>query len=811
MHIGRFCGRNACLVAVAVLAVLPAGSAALAARPHLARITPCGGQRGTEVDVVLAGQRLADAQELMLYEPGIRVLKLDPKNQSTVQARLALAPDCRLGVHAVRIRSATGISNLLLFSVGALPEIEEAEPNNDFAHPQKIPLGVTVNGVVQNEDVDHFLVEAKKGQRLSAEIEGIRLGLTFFDPSLEILDARRYVLAGADDTPLVRQDAAVSMVVPADGSYIVRVRESAFGGSGDCHYRLHVGAFPRPLAVYPAGGRPGETLDIRWLGDALGQRIEKLTLPGRSDGFALVAQDAQGVAASANSFRLVDLKNILENEPNDTPAQATPAEAPAALNGILNKPGDVDCFRFAARQGQVFDIRVHARSLRTPVDSVLAVLRSSGAAVASNDDTDTPDSSVRFTAPADDQYVVQVRDQLGSGGAEYVYRVEVTPLQPRLVLSLPERTQFEDIVAPVPAGNRLALLVAAQREDFGGPVSLELKGLPPGMSAEVVAFGPDDSTVPVLLSAAPDAKPAGALVDVVGRHQAGNSVVEGHLRQRTSLVRGANNREVCNHYTDRLAVAVTQPAPFSLEIVPPKVPLVQNGTMELRVRAQRQPGFQGPITLHMLYNPPGVSSPVAVTLPEGQSEARIPLTADGKAAVRTWKIAVLGEADVGNGPVTVSSPLANLEVAEPLFRFQFPIVAVDQGQATELVVKVEKKKDFAGAARVELLGLPHGVSAEPQEFSKDASEVRFAVKTSGDSPVGPHKSLVCRAVVMAEGEPITHLLGSGELRIQKPLPPKQTAAAPAPAPPSSPPAKRAPRALSRLEKLRLEKQQGKTP
>ncbi len=51
-----------------------------------------------------------------------------------------------------------------------------------------------------------------------------------------------------------------------------------------------------------------------------------------------------------------------------------------------------------------------------------------GAGVAGNDDTDTPDSYVRFTAPADDQYVIVVYDQLGQGGPDYVYRIEVTPV-----------------------------------------------------------------------------------------------------------------------------------------------------------------------------------------------------------------------------------------------------------------------------------------------------------------------------------------------------------------------------------------------
>ena len=75
----------------------------------------------------------------------------------------------------MRLRTATGISELRTFWVGALPIVEEKEPNSDFAAPQKVPMNVTVHGVVQSEDVDYFLVEAKKGQRLTAEIEGMRL------------------------------------------------------------------------------------------------------------------------------------------------------------------------------------------------------------------------------------------------------------------------------------------------------------------------------------------------------------------------------------------------------------------------------------------------------------------------------------------------------------------------------------------------------------------------------------------------------------------------------------------------------------
>ncbi len=688
---------------IALLALWPA--AAPAADPQISRIVPAGGQRGTQLDLKLEGPRLADAQGLLFYELGIEVKRFEVAGGKPL-ARLALAPDCRVGYHALRVRTASGISNLVTFSVGTMPEIDEVEPNNDFQHAQKIPLNVTVNGVVENEDVDYFAVEARKGQRLSVEIEGLRLGETFFDPCVAIYDTRRFLLAGADDTPLVWQDAAISAVVPQDGSYLIEVRESSFGGSDRCRYRLHVGTFPRPLAVFPPGGRPGESLEVRWLGDAAGPWSEKITLPGstphapREDmrhaerdeyrgpntAFGLLAHDDRGTAPSSNPFRISDLKNVLEVEPNDTPAQATPFEAPAALNGVIAKDGDVDMFKFGAKQGQVYDVRVHARSLRSPLDSVLEIRRSNGAVIAANDDTTTPDSYLRLSAPADDQYIIAIRDHLGRGGPEYVYRIEVAPVRPRLTLDLPERQQYVDVTAPVPKGNRIALMLNAQREDFGGEVTLEARGLPQGVSVEMASVPADQNRVPVLLTASDDAPPAAALVDLVGRAKQGDQLIEGHLVQRTVLVRGNNNNDAWGRTEERMAMAVVQSVPFAVQIVEPKVPLVQSGSMEIKIVARRKSDFKGPINVTMLYDPPGVSNPSSVTIPEGKDEAALPVTADRRAPPGVWKIAVIGEAAVGDGQVRVSSQLARLEVSEPFLKFYFPNVASQQGQETEQAV-----------------------------------------------------------------------------------------------------------------------------
>src|SRR5690606_37336576 len=103
------------------------------------------------------------------------------------------------------------------------------------------------------------------------------------------------------------------------------------------------------------------------------------------------------------------------------------------------------------------------------------------------------------------------------------------------------------------------------------------------------------------------------------------------------------------------------------DIVQPKAPLVRDGSMQLKVVATRNEGFKAPIAIRMLYNPPGIGSSGSIKIEEGQTEAEIPLTANGGAQLGVWKIAVLGTADVGNGSMEVSTQLADLTVADSFF------------------------------------------------------------------------------------------------------------------------------------------------
>jgi hypothetical protein len=783
-----------------------------AASPELNIILPRGGQRGTEVVLNLQGARLADAKELVLYQPGLQVEKLEVVNPGHVKATVKIAADCPLGEQSLRIRCASGTSTLRTFWVGALPCVDEVEPNNEFVKPQAIAMNCTVHGLITPEDVDYFVVDAKKGQRLAVEIEGMRLGTAFFDPAIAILNEKRFELATSDDTPLLGQDACCSIIVPDDGKYVIRVRESAYGGSPASYYRLHVGTFPRPMAVFPPGGKVGEETEFTYLGDPSGEIRKKIKLgePAADGKVRIHCDDAGGISPSPMLVRVSALTNFNEVEPNDTPQQATPGQAPCAFNGIINKPGDHDYFKFAAKKGEVFDIRCHARKLGSPLDAVMWVSYPDGRMIAANDDAEgSPDSFLRFTAPEDKEYVIGIRDHLYKGGPLFVYRIEVTPVEPRLSVGvitygIPMTQERQTI--DVPQGNRYAALVAVARADIGGDDDIGVVGLPDKVTAKADPMPAGLTVIPMVFEAAADAPMAGTLGSLTVAPVAKNIKVPTRFAQTIDLVFGQNNVTYATTRVDRLAMTVTEPVPYSIRIVEPKAPLVRNGIMQMKVVAERRDGHKAAINLQPLFNPPGVAANT-VTIPEGQNEAVMTLTANGGAAVGKWHYVVMAQSTAKDGPVWVSSQLAPLEVGVQPVTFAFEKVAAEQGKVISLRGKVALGGPFEGAAKVKMFGLPNKVTAADIEVDAKATELSIPLTLAADSPPGQHRNLICQVTLMHSGEPVVYTAGVGELRIDKPPPPKANQPAAPPPPAAKPPAAKTEKPLSRLEQLRKDQQE----
>jgi len=790
---------------------------ASAADPTLSIILPRGGQRGTEQVFRFTGARLDDAAEILFYEPGFEVLEIKPADANNIDVKVRIAPDCALGEHTAQVRTKSGISDYRTFFVGALPAVEEKEPNTDFAAPQDVELNVTVSGTVDNEDVDYYRVKATKGQRISVEVEAMRFGQTLFDPYIAILNDKRFELAAEDDSPLVKQDAATSIIAPEDGVYIVEMRDSGYGGDGNSRYRLHIGTFPRPTAVFPPGGKAGETIDVTFIGDANGPITKSVVFP--ADGSietTVYIDDANGITPSGHVLSVSPYPNALEAEPNNGFENATVvAEFPASFNGILQEPGDVDIFRFTAKAGQVFEVECYGRRIRSPIDTVMNLYKATGEGITGNDDSRGPDSYFRWQIPADGDYAIRIADHLNRGGAEFTYRVEFQEVKPSLNLGIPRLARYSQTRQQVyvPKGNRFATLISAERLNFGGELTIDGVELPAGITMVAPPMAANMNVMPVVFEAAADAPLAGALVDFHMKATDAAVNVTGRFKNRADFViAGPGQSLYVWKDVERLPVAVVDELPFHIEIVQPTVPIVRNGMMMLKIVAKKKEGWDENIQVQFPYRPPGIGANSEITIAKGQTEALYQINADANAAIGKWPIFALGSANV-NGAAWASTQMATLEVAEPYVGLTVQRSSVEQGKETEILVDVQVLKELKTPAQVILLGLPHKVTAEPLQITAETKELVFKVITAADSPEGTHKNVFCQVTVMENNESIVHArVGDSELRIDKPLPMPVAVPMPAPMPaavvaaapmPAAPPAEKR---LTRLEKLRLESQ-----
>lgn len=796
-----------------ILACCLMGGAVMAAYPVLSSTTPRGAQRGSEVKIVIAGDKLSDFETLKFFTPGFTVKSVEKVEEKRVECTLAVAPDVQTGNHLVRVVTKTGISHGRQFFVGHYPNVDEVEPNNDLDLAQTVDFNQTIEGVVTSEDVDYFKIAAKKGQRITLEAEGLRLGYGTFDPYIAILDKDRFEKVASDDTILHRQDGYCSWVPEEDGEYYIMMRDSSYRGSGSAFYRLHIGSYRRPEVVYPAGGKAGTTTPVRFIEKDGASFEEQVTIPAEAEENIMLFATSEEPAASGNPFRVVSFDNTMEVEPNDSAAVATPVstQGVAALNGIIEKPGDVDFFKLSLKKGQKLLVQGFGQSIGSPIDMVVNVYNPKGGSLSGNDDgggTRRLDSKMTVDIPEDGDYTVRITDHLERGGPNFVYRIELAATPKELFFSSPQftvnDTHYRQFIT-VPKGGRYATLVNISRSNVSGDFKFAMENLPPGMKLLTTDLPKDYSSIPLLFESTPDAPLGSAVAPITLQPTDPAQGVVGKLRQSFDVVREGNVIYLTETH-DKLPVAVVEEAPYSLEIVNPGVPLAAGGVLNLKVVAKRKEGFKAPIRVFMIWKPNGISSLGEQTIPEGGTETTFVLDAKPELAASKWNFTVMGEADAGAGRVYNASPYCEVETVPAHFKAPaMSLAAVEQGQETVMLAKLEQLIPFEGEATAQVIGLPESIVVEPATITKDTTEVQFKVKTTDKSPVSKQSNLFVKVEVPVKGGTITHRIAVGStLRIDAP---RKAAPAPAAVAAAATPAAKAPPApkpLSRLEQLRQE-------
>jgi hypothetical protein len=632
---GMLCG-------LAVVAVLAGPAAAQQATPQVPQpkiyaLQPPGGKAGTTVDVrISSGSDLDGTDRLIFSNPGItaQALKEDPSRvypQGRAlegKFKVTIAADVPPGIYEVRAAGYFGVSNARRFAVGDRDEIAEKEPNNDVATAQEPPLGAVINGTCDAQGFDCFKVPAKKGQRILAECQSLRLDsraqvvLTLIDPSGREL--RRIASTRS-------RDALLDFTAEHDGPYVVKVNDLLYRGGDEFFYRLTIGSQPwidfvdppvlkpgadNAVTVYgrnlPGGspaegveidGRPLEKLAVTIKAPAVGEPpTETLLRPGDAS-----ADLISWRLAGSNPVRLLLSEEAIvrETEPNDAPDQAQAIKAPAIVVGRFQSRGDRDWYQIELAKGDKVWIDVVSQRLGLPVDPQIVIQQAGDTAkdLQEVDDLASPlpvmpnnvekryrahsdDPAVVFTAPADGKYRILVRDQFGSdqGDPRLFYAMTVRAPKPCFSLvGIPvETTPVDGKLAQVNCivrrgGSDRLRVIAYRREGFDGPIRLEAEGLPAGLSANPAIIGALDTSADFIFKAAADAPAFAGPVKIVGK--SGDLVRPVRSAEVLFNVADMQKEPVVTRITDTVGVAIDEhfTAPLALQVVPTDVQRMSRG------------------------------------------------------------------------------------------------------------------------------------------------------------------------------------------------------------------------------------------
>jgi hypothetical protein len=515
---GRMAVRAAACVAALWFAATPA--CVQAKPPVVTSLFPAGARQGTTVLVTASGTFDRWPVGGWSDGPGVTVEPLAEKGKLWVSVAEGTAP----GVYWVRLYDEEGASALRPFVVGALPEVNEVEPNDDPARAQPLDRpAVTVNGrLARSGDVDGFAVALRRGETLVASVEANRRLGSPMDGLIQVARPDGIVLAANDDDH--DRDPQLAFEAPADGTYVVRTfafpatpdARISFSGAPTYIYRLTLTTrgfvdHPYPLAV--ARDAPGP---VRAEGWNIESATGTLELRGEeAAGGSTVARASRAGLANGAEVRLVPHAAIVEAEPNpaDAPQALTP---PVSVTGRLDAEDDVDAYRFTARKGDKQVIRVESRALGQPLDPTLRVLNASGKIVGEVDDSaGSRDAELSFTAPEDGPFRVVVRDLNSQAGPRAVYLLTVAPPMPDFGLTL-AADRFT--LSP---GRPLVIPVTVTRTNgFDGVVRVSASGLPEGVSAAAVTSDPKNATdraVEITLKADQSAASWNGPISVEGR------------------------------------------------------------------------------------------------------------------------------------------------------------------------------------------------------------------------------------------------------------------------------------------------------
>ncbi len=696
--------------------------------PQISKTWPVGMQRGTTITCRLDGRNLSGIEEIIFDTPGMTAKAVQvndepepPKKGFTTDApvprgklesatiQVTAAADVAPGLHWYRLRTPLGTSNMMPFDVGFLPEVHAGRNSmgSGDMQPESVKLPATLVGTIAVPgQVDSYPFEGQAGEEVVFQVRASELGSRL--ESLLVLRNEAGEVLAESGRYLNRADSVLTYKLPKAGSYTLSVTDREKGGSMAHFYRIDAGPLPYITHVFPLGVRAGEASTVSVTGVNLGDEHEvKVDPPKSADGWnttPLRVKSAEGWSLNSVGLAVGNDPEVLEQEPNNSPAQAQRITLPVTINGRIwggEQDGgapDEDYFRFHAAKGEHLSIEVAAARLGSPLDSVIEVLDAQGKpipratvrclneTVATLSDRDSRTSGIRMTSTSgfhegDD---VMVGDELD----KLVY-----------IADQPD----EDVRFRTADGLRWAQLGTTPDAHAVNTPIYRVEILPPGAE-----FPPNGLPVFHIYWRNDDGGPgygADSQLDFTAPADADYIL---HLKD----VRGLEGPDFAYRVTLHDEVPDFQ---IRADDENPNIP--KGGSAFITVGANRVEGYDGPIDISVEGLPKGITASSA-TIPAGQDFTMVVLSADSADSVDSMpaKFRVVGRAKInGQERVRVAEADAALELAsvvppaDVVVSTDLSRVTLEPGQEVKVTLHVDRRNGFEGRVPCSVRNLPPGV------------------------------------------------------------------------------------------------------
>jgi hypothetical protein len=380
--------------------------------------------------------------------------------------------------------------------------------------------------------------------------------------------------------------------------------------------------------------------------------------------------------------------------------------------------------------------------LNSPADLEVMIVDRTGREQRRSQENRDGEITLDFTAPTTAVYGVAIRDTLRDGSDAHAYRIVVRsePFPPSI------NAEVEGLT--IPQGNYQIVPLTVVRYGQKGDIKLSLAGAPTGVKLTPDVISETETAIVCKLEADGTAPLGVHTIQIIGECGGEKFLVRTRplIDKRTQnvdlipIALREDQTRLPPSLTDRFAVQITPPSPFTFELTEKAITLPRYQSVPIPITTTRVAGFDGPIRFEAtggqfadknegrtrVYGEfpdatakqPSVSGVVVSKILSNIGKTRIEVTATGTHAGRRVTLIRTFELDLAYAfKLTTDTPK----------------IALLPGETAKVRYAVDRVKTFDGAVTLHLNNMQGLEAPETVTIPKGQTSVEFAVKVSPDA------------------------------------------------------------------------------